>query len=258
MGQEAKLAVLIDAENIAAKNLDAIMSEIATLGRAVVRRAYGNWTAPQMGSWKSLLLSYAIHPVQQFHFTSGKNATDSNLIIDAMDLMYTKHFDGFCIISSDSDFTRLAQRIREQGLFVYGFGCATTPKSLMRACDKFTYIEIFEEDGKNPKDAIVDFYDSADFVFSKNVYLKPIDSAIALVKQSIEHLANEQGFVNIGPLKNHILKIEPDFDTRLFGCEKFSDFLKAYPRYFTLQSFTGKNNHKNILVKITDASYDSD
>ena len=135
---DARLAVLIDTDNASVSHLEALLSEIATLGTASVRRAYGDWTRPQLNSWKNVLLNYSIQPIQQFSYTTGKNATDSSLIIDAMDLLYTERFDGFCLVSSDSDFTRLAQRIREQGLLVYGFGRSTTPKAFVQACDRFT------------------------------------------------------------------------------------------------------------------------
>lgn len=220
------------------------MGEIATLGRVVVRRAYADWTKPQLASWKNVLLSHSIQPIQQFSYTTGKNATDSSLIIDAMDLLYTARFDGFCLISSDSDYTRLAQRIREQGILVYGFGQNHTPKPFMQACDRFTYLEVFAEQSNS----VVDFYDSADMIFSAN-HFKPIDVAISLVRTAIDHLADDQGFANIAPLKNHILKVEPDFDARLFHFDKFSDFLRAYPRYFEVEVRYPNDTHKVIFVR---------
>lgn len=252
MQQEAQLAVLIDADNASAIYLDKLMSEIATLGRASVRRAYGDWTKPQFASWKNVLLSYSIQPIQQFAYTTGKNATDSSLIIDAMDLLYTARFSGFCLITSDSDYTRLAQRIREQGMSVYGFGQTHTPKAFMQACDKFTYLEVFEGHTQNSD---VDFYDSADMLFSNsdhfnNNQFKPIDVAISLVKLAIDNVADEQGWANIAPVKNYILKVEPDFDARLFHYNKFSDFLRAYPRYFDLdERYPNSDNHKVIFVR---------
>ena len=152
--QDARLAVLIDADNASVNHLDRLMSEIASLGKASVRRAYGDWTKPQLNSWKSVLLGYSIQPIQQFAYTTGKNATDASLIIDAMDLLYTERFDGFCLVSSDSDYTRLAQRIREQGLLVYGFGKRDTAKPFMQACDRFTYLEVFDSARKNSNNPI--------------------------------------------------------------------------------------------------------
>lgn len=244
---ETQLAVLIDADNASIAYLDEMMSEIATLGRASVRRAYGDWTKPQLASWKNVLLSHSIQPVQQFSYTTGKNATDSSLIIDAMDLLYTGRFEGFCLITSDSDYTRLAQRIREQGLSVYGFGKNHTPKAFMQACDRFTYVEVFAEH-KSVSD--VDFYDSADMLFSEDNQFKPVDVAISMVKLAINTIADDQGLANIASVKNYILKVEPDFDARLFRYQKFSDFLRAYPRYFELEErYPNDDGHKVIFVK---------
>lgn len=255
--QESQLAVLIDADNASVNHLEQLMSEIAALGRASVRRIYGDWTKPQLNSWKNALLGHSIQPIQQFGYTTGKNATDASLIIDAMDLLYTQRFDGFCLVTSDSDYTRLAQRIREQGLLVYGFGRRHTPKPFMQACDRFTYLEMFDD--KQPK-VNVDFYDSADMLFSMdNNQFKPMDVAITLVKLAIASTADDQGWANIAPVKNYILKVEPDFDARLFHYDKFSDFLRAYPRYFQLEErYPNGDNHKVIFVRNQDSSESSD
>lgn len=244
----AKLAVLIDADNISSLHVEALMSEIATLGRSSVRRIYGDWTKPQLSGWKNVLLNYSIQPIQQFAYTTGKNATDACMIIDAMDLLYTGRFEGFCLVTSDSDYTRLAQRIREQGLFVFGFGKQQTPKSFMQACDRFTYLEML--DTANPATE-VDFYDSADMLFSTEQNLfKPIDVAITMVKMAIVNVAEDEGWAHLAPVKNHILKIEPDFDTRLFGFSKFSDFLRAYPRHFDIEERSPNGSaHKALFVR---------
>lgn len=246
--KDAQLALLIDADNASTEHLDRLMSEIAAIGRASVRRVYGDWTKPQLGSWKGRLLNYSLQPIQQFAYTTGKNATDSALIIDAMDLLYTGRFDGFCLVTSDSDYTRLAQRMREQGLQVFGFGNRSTPKAFMQACDKFTYLEMFDNNKEMPK---VDFYDSADMLFSMDSnQFKPVDVAITLVKLAIASMADDQGWANIAPVKNYILKVEPDFDSRLFHYNKFSDFLRAYPRYFELEErYPNDNQHKVIFVR---------
>lgn len=246
--QDAQLALLIDADNASVKHLERLMSEIASLGRASVRRVYGDWTKPQLSSWKNVLLSHSIQPIQQFAYTSGKNATDASLIIDAMDLLYTARFDGFCLVTSDSDYTRLAQRIREQGLLVYGFGKHHTPQAFMQACDRFTYLEVFDN---KKHTADVDFYDSADMLFSTDGNrFKPVDVAVTLVKMAITSMADDQGWANIAPVKNYILKVEPDFDARLFHFDKFSDFLRAYPRFFELEErFPNDDTHKVIFVR---------
>lgn len=246
---ELRFAVLIDADNASVSHLNKLLSEIAKYGKASVRRAYGDWTKPQLNRWKSVLLNYSIQPVQQFAYTQGKNATDANLIIDAMDLLYTRRFDGFCLVTSDSDFTRLAQRIREEGLIVMGFGKQDTPKPFMQACDRFTYVEVFQ-DRQNSSKADLDFEDSADMLFSIHANdIKPIDVAITLVKLAIASMADEQGWANIAPVKNYILKVEPDFDARLFHFDKFSDFLRAYPRYFELEERHPNANSKVIFVR---------
>ena len=146
-GDQDRLAVLIDADNAHAGIIDGLLAEIARYGVASVKRIYGDWTQPQLGSWKKVLLQHSIVPVQQFGYTKGKNATDSALIIDAMDLMYTRRFDGFCLVSSDSDFTRLASRLREEGLIVYGFGERKTPAPFVSACDRFVYTEVLRAQG---------------------------------------------------------------------------------------------------------------
>lgn len=245
---DSQLAILIDADNASTEHLEKLLSEIATLGRASVRRVYGDWTKPQLNSWKNALLRYSLQPIQQFAYTTGKNATDAGLIIDAMDLLYTGRLDGFCLVTSDSDYTRLAQRIREEGLSVFGFGKRNTPKPFMQACDKFTYLEVFEQPKKHPE---VDFYDSADMLFSmESNEFKPIDVAITLVKLAIASTADDQGWANIAPVKNYILKVEPDFDARLFHYDKFSEFLRAYPRYFELEErYPNDPNHKVIFVR---------
>lgn len=254
---DLQLAVLIDADNTPPTYLKEMMGEVATLGRSSVIRAYADWTRPQLASWRNLLSSYSIIPIQQFSHTAGKNATDFALVIDAMDLLYTARLDGFCLVSSDGDYTRLAQRIREQGVLVYGFGRNQTPKAFVQSCDRFIYLEMLEA---REQTADVDFFDSADLVFTAKNHLKPIDVAIALVKQAISHLADEAGWANIAPVKNYILKVEPDFDVRLFSFNKFSDFLRAYPRYFELsERYPNGDNHKVVFVKncVADTQLDN-
>ena len=248
MSTTKKLAVLIDADNISADVIEYLLLEINKFGIASVKRIYGDWTKPQLSGWKNVLLNYSIQPIQQFAYTTGKNATDACMIIDAMDLLYTGRFEGFCLVTSDSDYTRLAQRIREQGLCVFGFGKQQTPKSFMQACDRFTYLEML--DNSKPS-AEVDFYDSADMLFSmEQNQFKPIDVAITMVKMAIINVADDAGWAHLAPVKNHLLKIEPDFDTRLFGFSKFSDFLRAYPRHFDIEErYPNNDHHKAIFVR---------
>ena len=186
---QKKLAVLIDADNTQPAIIDALLAEIAKYGIASVRRIYGDWTTPNLRGWKDVLLEQAIQPIQQFRYTVGKNATDSALIIDAMDLLYTEKLDGFCIVSSDSDFTRLASRIREAGLIVYGFGEKKTPKAFLGACDKFVYTEILREDepsGPRGKKNTSD--------------LNQDTTLVNLLRNAVEYSASEDGWAYLGQM----------------------------------------------------------
>jgi NYN domain/OST-HTH/LOTUS domain len=211
-----KLAVLIDADNTPPAIIDALLAEIAKYGIASVRRIYGDWTTPNLRGWKDVLLEQAIQPIQQFRYTVGKNATDSALIIDAMDLLYTEKLDGFCIVSSDSDFTRLASRIREAGLIVYGFGEKKTPKAFVGACDKFVYTEILREDGptgprgrKTPSD------------------LNQDTILVNLLRNAVDYSAGEDGWAYLGQIGQHIANQAPEFDPRNYGYKKLGDLVRA-------------------------------
>jgi uncharacterized LabA/DUF88 family protein len=213
---QKKLAVLIDADNSQPAIIDALLAEIAKYGVASVRRIYGDWTTPNLRGWKNVLLEQAIQPIQQFRYTVGKNATDSALIIDAMDLLYSEKLDGFCIVSSDSDFTRLASRIREAGLVVYGFGEKKTPKPFVGACDKFVYTEILREDAptatrgkKSTNDLIRD------------------TMLVNLLRNAVESSASEDGWAYLGQIGQHIANTSPDFDPRNYGYKKLGDLVRA-------------------------------
>jgi hypothetical protein len=251
-----RLAVLIDADNAQPAVIAPLLAEVGKFGSARVRRIYGNWTSPQHGEWKQALLEHSIQPVQQFAYTKGKNATDSALIIDAMDLLYTRRFDGFCLVSSDSDFTRLAQRIREEGLAVYGFGERKTPEPFVAACDKFIYTDLLRpraaakaapaspakpaapkkaaetaptskpvEPEKAPAPALIQPSEAAP---------APID-AVALISQAIEEVEAEDGWAALAAVGSYLNTLRSDFDPRLFGHKKLSDVLKAHPRAFELR-----------------------
>ncbi|MHA2304265.1 MAG: NYN domain-containing protein [Candidatus Hodarchaeales archaeon] len=213
---QKKLAVLIDADNAKPSILDDLLSEIAKYGISSVKRIYGDWTTPQMRSWKELLVDYAIQPMQQFRYTVGKNATDSAMIIDAMDLLYTEKLDGFCLVSSDSDFTRLASRIRESGLFAYGFGEKKTPKSFVGACDKFIYIEnILKEEVDHPPRKV------------PVPKLKSDTKLITLLRSAIEASADESGWAHLGNVGTNLVTQAPDFDPRTYGFRKLNELVKA-------------------------------
>ena len=219
--RQDRLAILIDADNSQPKIIEGLLGEIANYGIASVKRIYGDWTNTQLSGWKKVLLEHGIQPIQQFAYTQGKNSTDSAMIIDAMDLLYTKNFDGFCIVTSDSDFTRLASRIRENGLFVYGFGEKKTPKSFMGACDKFIYTE-------NLRDIVE--VDSLDEVKSPKVISKDImrdTKTLALVQNAVEDSADDSGWSYLASIGNIIANKSPAFDPRSYGHKKLIDLMEA-------------------------------
>jgi uncharacterized LabA/DUF88 family protein len=211
---QARLAVLIDADNSQPSIIASLMDEIAAHGIASVKRIYGDWTDTKLKGWKSALLEYGLHPMQQFAYTTGKNATDSAMIIDAMDLLYTKNFDGFCIVSSDSDFTRLASRIRESGIKVYGFGEQKTPKAFIGVCDKFIYTENLRR-SSNPKEPIVE-------------KIKADNKALlALVRNAVEDTTNEAGWSYLGAIGQNLINKSPEFDPRSYGYKKLLDLIES-------------------------------
>lgn len=230
---ENRLAVLIDAENAQASISVELLAEISKFGIASVKRAYGDWTTHQLKSWKEHLHKLAIQPIQQFSYTQGKNATDSSLIIDAMDLLHEERLDGYCLVSSDSDFTRLANRIRENGLVVYGFGEKKTPEPFVSACDKFIYTENlrkFEEEDKS--DA------------SSDVELKKI------LIDAISAVSKDDGWANLSAIGNHILKNIPSFDPRNYGYEKLGKLVKSLKYLdFDERPFGDGSSNAHIFVR---------
>lgn len=208
-----RLAVLIDADNAQPGVIGELLAEVASYGTATVKRAYGDWTTPQLGRWKDVLHVHAIQPVQQFSYTSGKNATDSALIIDAMDLLHGGRQDGFCLVSSDSDFTRLATRLREAGLAVYGFGERKTPKPFVAACDKFIYTEILKRAETAGAAAA-----------APGATLKQLGPAL---RSAIAAVDQEDGWAPLGQVGTWLLKHDPSFDPRNFGFKKLSDLVRA-------------------------------
>lgn len=213
----ASLAVLIDADNAQASIIEGLLSEIAKFGVASVKRIYGDWTTPNLSQWKTVLLNHSIQPIQQFRYTTGKNATDSAMIIDAMDLLYSGTFDGFCIVSSDSDFTRLASRIRESGKRVYGFGEKKTPQPFVSACDRFIYTEVFTVSENNEKEP-------SKLPGNK---LRQDTKLVNLIRYAIDVASNEDGWANLGAVGSGIVKNAPEFDPRNYGYGKLSDLVKA-------------------------------
>ena len=267
--EQRRLAVLIDADNAQPAVIEGLLAEIAKYGVASVKRIYGDLTSTRMTQWKQALLKHSINPVQQFAYTSGKNATDSSLIIDAMDLLYTQRFDGFCLVSSDSDFTRLAQRLREEGLLVYGFGEKKTPDAFVQACDKFVYTEVLRTEAP-PRTAAKPAGAAPAKKAAKSAPQKPAAVAapvaptapaegkdkageplpIALIRQAIEEASDENGWAFLGSVGSYLNKIRPDFDPRLYGHRKLSDLLKHQPRHFAIEerAVAGSSN-KMIYIR---------
>jgi uncharacterized protein (TIGR00288 family) len=220
--RQLKLAVLIDADNTQASIIEGLLAEIAKYGIASVKRIYGDWTSTNLRSWKEKLLEYAIQPVQQFSYTTGKNSTDSAMIIDAMDLLYTENLDGFCIVSSDSDFTRLAARLREDGKMVIGFGQRKTPKPFVAACDKFIYTEILREsDEEKETHAEKESQTKAQAEIKNDHRIK------ALLVSAVDDAADEFGWAYLGGVGTYIANRQPEFDPRNYGYKKLGDLIKA-------------------------------
>jgi len=231
-----KLAVLIDADNAQPSIVDGLLSEIAKYGTANVKRIYGDWTLPSLKGWKESLLQYSIQPIQQFGYTTGKNATDSALIIDAMDLLYTGEFDGFCIVSSDSDFTRLASRIRETGLLVYGFGEKKTPGAFVSACDKFIFTEVLRSK-----------YDDSEKITRRPVsQLKKDTKLVNLLRNAVEAASDDSGWASLGLVGSNIAKQAPEFDPRNYGYKKLGGLASA-TNLFQFEERAGGDGHSKAL-----------
>jgi NYN domain-containing protein/OST-HTH/LOTUS domain-containing protein len=222
----ARLAVLIDADNAQPGIVDELLAEVARYGTAHVKRAYGDWTGTSLKGWKDRLLAQSIQPVQQFAYTTGKNATDSAMVIDAMDLLYSGRFDGFCLVSSDSDFTRLASRLRESGLTVYGFGERKTPKAFVAACDKFIYIENLR---KASVDHAAEAAGAAPAAVPKSsaAQLKRDAALMSQLRAAVDAASDEDGWAALGYVGTLITKQQPDFDSRSYGYGKLSDLMTA-------------------------------
>ncbi len=234
-----KLAVLIDADNAQPTIAEGLLAEVAKYGTAHVKRAYGDWTSNHLKGWKDQLLTQSIQPIQQFGYTSGKNATDSAMIIDAMDLLYSGRFDGFCIVSSDSDFTRLAARIRESGLIVYGFGERKTPEPFVAACDKFIYTEILstkpdEEQPLKPR---------------TRAQLKQDSGLLNLLRNAIDAASDDEGWAGLGGVGSIITKQRPNFDSRSYGYGKLSELIDVIDLFEMDRRSPGDGRPKVIYVR---------
>lgn len=270
--KELKLAVLIDADNVPYANIKGMLEEIAKYGTPTFKRIYGDWTNVNLSGWKNVLLENAITPIQQYSYTKGKNSTDSALIIDAMDILYTGGVEGFCIVSSDSDFTRLATRLREAGMKVFGIGEKKTPSPFIASCNKFIYIEILKKEVREPipikanqKKTVKKSKKPTSIV--EKIITQPIvdiipepeptptvakidQNLIKLILDSINDIAEEDGWVFLGVLGNLIPKKQPDFDARNYGYKKLLDLIKAIPEIEIDKRTTGANNISHFFVRI--------
>lgn len=241
---ESRLAVLIDGDNIPSTHVKEMMEEIAKYGSPTIKRIYGDWTKPHLSKWKNVLLENAITPVQQYGYTVGKNATDSAMIIDAMDILYSGKVDGFCIVSSDSDFTRLATRLREAGMKVYGIGEKKTPDPFIVACDKFIYIEILKKESQT-RDAEW----SKEPKSKKESFEKITPRVINLISTTISDAADEDGWAFLGDVGTLLLKKQPNFDPRNFGFQKLTPLINSLKRFEIEQRESTKAKIKLIYVR---------
>lgn len=246
-----RLAVLIDADNAQAAVIEGLLAEIARFGEATVKRIYGDFTAQTSSSWKKVLQRYAIKPVQQFAYTTGKNATDSTLIIDAMDLLYTRKFEGFCLITSDSDFTGLAVRLREEGLTVLGFGERKTPEAFRNACHKFVFTEVLRP-GTAPEPNVSPQKGDSE---PKGVLVQPVavetehkqEFPRQFVLTALEQSIDDAGWAHLGTFGSYLTKLQPDFDSRLYGYKKLSDLVKAKTELFVTEERQQPGSSQKVL-----------
>lgn len=245
--KELMLAVLIDGDNIPSKKVKEMMEEIAKYGNATIKRIYGDWTKPNLAGWKTVLLANAITPVQQYSYTVGKNATDSAMIIDAMDILYSNKVNGFCLVSSDSDFTKLAIRLREAGMTVYGIGEKKTPNPFIVACDKFIYLEILGSDSDE-----IDQKTEKGKTKKKQVFDKITNKVISLIYTTILDAADEDGWAFLGDVGTLLLKKQPNFDSRNFGYQKLTPLISSIDKFEIEQRSSQKGRFKLIYVRNKD------
>jgi hypothetical protein len=240
---EMRLAVLIDGDNIPYSNIKGMMEEIARFGVPTFKRIYGDWTKPQLNGWKTVLLENAIIPIQQYGYTTGKNSTDAAMIIDAMDILYSDKVNGFCIVSSDSDFTRLATRLRESGMKVIGMGEKKTPMPFIVACDKFIYLEILT--GGDEKEG-----EKKGSEKEKRTVQKLDNKLIQMIKSSIEDLADDDGWAFLGEVGQLLNKKSPDFDPRNYGFTRLTPLLKSLKKSFEVdERLSDKSNTRHVYVR---------
>lgn len=243
---DLNLAVLIDGDNIPSAYVKEMMEEIAKYGNPTIKRIYGDWTNPRLGKWKNILLENAITPIQQYGYTQGKNATDSAMIIDAMDILYSGKVSGFCIVSSDSDFTRLATRLREAGMQVFGIGEKKTPNPFIVACDRFIYLEIL----KKPESTTSN--DSKDTATSKSGVEKITPKDLRFIATTIDDVSDDDGWAFLGDVGSLLQKKQPNFDSRNYGFQKLTPLLSSMPHFEIERREDSKGRKKLVYVKIKE------
>ncbi|MGL5113234.1 MAG: NYN domain-containing protein [Flavobacterium sp.] len=254
--KELKLAVLIDADNVPYSNVKGMMEEITKFGTPTTKRIYADWTKPNASGWKSVLLEHAITPIQQYSYTTGKNSSDSALIIDAMDLLYSYKVDGFCIVSSDSDFTRLAIRLRESGMKVIGIGEKKTPNSFIVACDRFVFIEVLEGATKKKKPKAITTATSTaptdtKKTVEKETTIKIDNPTIDLIEDAIDAIGDDDGWAFLGDVGNLIVKNKPEFDPRSYGFNKLTPMLKSLTDILEIdERESEKKGIKHVYVRL--------
>ena len=253
-----RMAMLIDGDNAQPSLIEKMLAETSKYGLITIRRIYGDWTASNMGGWKEMLQTYAIQPIQQFRYTIGKNATDSAMIIDAMDILYGGGVDAFCLVSSDSDYTRLATRIREKGFFVMGIGKKTTPRAFVNACDVFVYTQnlVPQEPAKpappKPKS-------TAAAAANNNQTPEPVEppeaaapDPLPLLRNAFDIAASDDGWAFLGTLGHHVRQLDPGFDSRTYGYKQLSSLIRAYPKIFTVRELKTADGNSVISVKLKE------
>ncbi len=240
-----RIAIMIDGDNAQPSLIDKILAEVSKYGLVTIRRIYGDWTTSNMGGWKDALQTYAIQPIQQFRYTIGKNATDSAMIIDAMDTLYSGGVDGFCLVSSDSDYTRLATRIREKGFFVMGIGKKNTPRAFVNACDVFVYTENLQ-----PEETIAR---RSRPVREKSKMTEPAPpDPMPLLHEAFDLASQEDGWAFLGTLGHHIRVLDPGFDSRTYGYRQLSQLIRAMPKYFEVKDVKLPDGNIVLYVKFKD------
>lgn len=244
--EDLRLAVLIDADNVPSYSIKEMLEEISKNGTPTIKRIYADWTKPTVSGWKSVLLEHAITPIQQYSYTTGKNSSDSALIIDAMDILYSGKVEGFCIVSSDSDFTRLATRLREAGMKVIGMGEQKTPKPFITACDKFIYIEILKAKIQEVKEPTRPIRNKKE----KNAISRVDHALITLLVQSVSDLADESGWTFLGELGSFLLKKKADFDPRNYGFPKLLALIKSTNKFEIDERESANKNIRHVYIRV--------